>query len=131
VCEHGAAKSILSAAIFNKLAGERGLNLRAIARGTNPDQEISPKVARGLQSDGIAPSELSPKKISKADLINAGRVITFCPLPDDYPGGMPVENWDAYLPAIEDYGKARDTLTARINSLLEELTSKRRRRPAQ
>ncbi|MGH9936946.1 MAG: hypothetical protein ACREAM_11915, partial [Blastocatellia bacterium] len=36
VCEHGAAKSILSASIFNKLAGERQLNLRAIARGTNP-----------------------------------------------------------------------------------------------
>jgi hypothetical protein len=51
VCEHGAAKSILSAAIFNKLAAERGLNFRAIARGTNPDPEISPKVARGLQAE--------------------------------------------------------------------------------
>ena len=49
VCEHGAAKSILSAAIFNKLARERGLNLRAIARGTNPDPEISPKVARRVK----------------------------------------------------------------------------------
>jgi protein-tyrosine-phosphatase len=124
VCEHGAAKSILSAAIFNKLARERGLNLRAIARGTTPDPEISPKVSRGLQSDGMAPSELSPKKISKADLTNARRVITFCALPDDYPGSAPVENWDEYLPAIEDYGKARDKLTARINSLLEELRPK-------
>src|SRR5215470_8754032 len=50
VCEHGAAKSILSAAIFNKLAVERSLNLRAIARGTNPDPEISPKVAAGLRA---------------------------------------------------------------------------------
>jgi arsenate reductase (thioredoxin) len=124
VCEHGAAKSILSAAIFNKLDRERGLNLQAIARGTNPDSGISPKVVRGLQSDGIVASELSPKKISKADLINARRVITFCALPDDYPGSIRVENWDEYLPAIEDYGKARDKLTARINSLLEELTSK-------
>src|SRR5262245_52993457 len=77
VCEHGAAKSILSAAIFNKLAGERRLNLRASARGTNPDPEISPKVAAGLRTDGLASSESAPKKISKADLIGARRVITF------------------------------------------------------
>src|SRR5262245_38922532 len=91
VCEHGAAKSILSAAIFNKLAKERGLNLRAIARGTNPDPEISPKVAAGLKSDELASSEPAPKKISKADLVGASRVITFCVLPDDYPGSIKVE----------------------------------------
>src|SRR5215468_6661 len=73
VCEHGAAKSILSAAIFNKLAGERHLNLRAIARGTNPDPEISPKVAAGLRADGLVSNESAPKKISKADLVDARR----------------------------------------------------------
>src|SRR5262245_8961811 len=124
VCEHGAAKSILSAAIFNKLAEERRLNLRAIARGTNPDPEISLKVARGLQTDGLVSSESAPKKISKADLVGARRVITFCALPDDYPGSIKLENWDEVLPAIEDYGKDRDKLTERINRLLEELKSK-------
>jgi arsenate reductase (thioredoxin) len=124
VCEHGAAKSILSAAIFNKLAGERGLNIRAIARGTTPDPEISPKVAAGLRADGLVSREPAPKKISKADLVGARRVITFCALPDDYPGGIRVENWDEFLPAIEDYGKARDRLTEQINRLLEELVSK-------
>jgi len=124
VCEHGAAKSILSAAIFNKLARERGLKLRAIARGTNPDPEISPKVASGLRADELAPSELAPKKVSKADLVSARRVITFCALPDDYPGSIQVENWDAFLPAIEDYGNARDKLAERIGRLLDELKSK-------
>jgi arsenate reductase len=124
VCEHGAAKSILSAAIFNKLARERGLNLRAIARGTNPDPEISQKVAAGLRSDELASSEPAPKKISKADLVGASRVVTFCVLPDDYPGSIKVENWDPILPAIEDYGNARDKLTERIGRLLEELKSK-------
>jgi arsenate reductase (thioredoxin) len=124
VCEHGAAKSVLSAAIFNKLAQERRLNLRAIARGTNPDPDISPKVAAGLRADGLASSESAPKKISKSDLVGARRVITFCALPDDYPGSVRVENWDEVLPAIEDYGKARDKLTERIDRLLEELKSK-------
>jgi len=43
---------------------------------------------------------------------------------DDYPGSVQAENWDDVLPAIEDYGKARDKLTERIGRLLEELKSK-------
>jgi protein-tyrosine-phosphatase len=124
VCEHGAAKSILSAAIFNKLAEERRLKLRAIARGTNPDPQISPKVAAGLMADGLTSSEAAPTKISKADLAGARRVITFCAVPDDYAGTVQVENWDEFLPAIDDYGKARDKLAERISRLLEELKSK-------
>jgi hypothetical protein len=32
VCEHGAAKSVIAAAYFDKLAKERGLNYRAVFR---------------------------------------------------------------------------------------------------
>jgi arsenate reductase (thioredoxin) len=124
VCEHGAARSIVSAAHFNKLAKERRLNLRAIARGTNPDQELAPKVVAGLRADGLAPSESAPKKISKADLAGAKRVIAFCELPADYPGSVLVEHWDGVPPMNEDYGKARDWLLERINRLLEELKPK-------
>jgi hypothetical protein len=77
-----------------------------------------------LKRKTVAPSEPSPKKISKSDLVGASRVITFCVLPDDYPGSVKVENWDPVLPAIEDYGKARDKLTERIGHLLEELKPK-------
>jgi len=125
VCEHGAAKSIVSAAYFNKLARERRLNFRAIARGTNPDKEISPKVQEGLQNDGLVSSEPVPKKISKADLVGARRVITFCSLPDDYADKAQVERWDDLLWVSEDYSKSRDRILERISSLLEELKSKR------
>jgi protein-tyrosine-phosphatase len=124
VCDHGAAKSIVSAAYFNKLAGERRLNFRAIARGTNPDKEISPKVQDGLQNDGLTSSELVPKKISKADLAGARRVITFCMLPDDYAGNIQVEHWDDLLWVSEDYSKSRDRILERLSRLLEELKSK-------
>jgi protein-tyrosine-phosphatase len=43
VCEHGAAKSVIAAAYFNRFAEQRGLNLRAAARGTNPDDRNYPK----------------------------------------------------------------------------------------
>ena len=43
VCEHGAAKSVIAAAYFNKLAQEANSEVRAVARGTHPDSELSPK----------------------------------------------------------------------------------------
>ena len=125
VCEHGAAKSVLAAAHFNKLAEEEHLNLRAIARGTNPDLEIAPKAAEGLRADGLAPGEAAPTKISKADLVGAKRIITFCQLPDDYAGGVRVENWDDLPPMGEDYNKFRDGLVERLRVLLEVLKSKK------
>ena len=36
VCEHGAAKSVIATAYFNKIAAERGLRARAVYRGVNP-----------------------------------------------------------------------------------------------
>ncbi len=41
VCEHGAAKSVIATAYFNKLAAERGLPYRATFRGTTPQDELS------------------------------------------------------------------------------------------
>lgn len=121
VCEHGAAKSIVAAAHFNRLAEEQHLALRAIARGTNPDQELAPKAVQGLQADGLMPTEPAPTKISMADLTDARRVITFCELPGDYASGVQVEHWNDDLPVSGDYKQARDRLVERLRRLLEEL----------
>lgn len=125
VCEHGAAKSVVAAAHFNKLAAEKHLNLRALARGTNPDLEIAPKAVEGLRADGLASGEAAPTKISKADLVGAMRIITFCQLPDNYAGGVRVENWDDLPPIGEDYNKFRDGLVERLRALLGELKSEK------
>jgi arsenate reductase (thioredoxin) len=125
VCEHGAAKSIVAAAYFNKLAEERGLNLRAIARGTNPDPEISPKVRDGLRKDGLASTESAPKNISHADFSGARRIVTFCSLPEDYADKLQVEHWDDLPWNSEEYGKSRDGIIERLNRLLEELNPKK------
>jgi arsenate reductase len=42
VCEHGAAKSVIAATYFNHLAEKAGSARRAIARGINPERELSP-----------------------------------------------------------------------------------------
>jgi protein-tyrosine-phosphatase len=125
VCEHGAAKSIVAAAYFNRLAEEQHLQFRALARGTNPDKQIAPKVAQGLQADGLVPTEPSPTKISQSDLVGAWRVIAFCALPDGYASDVRVEHWNDDLPLSEDYAKARDRLVERIQRLLGELKAER------
>ena len=38
MCPHGAAKSVLASAYFQRLAKERGLNVRVESAGTNPIQ---------------------------------------------------------------------------------------------
>lgn len=118
VCEHGAAKSILAAAYFNKLADEMGLDLRAIARGTNPDDEFSSQTLAGLAEDGLHLTESTPQKLAEADIQNAEQVITFCDLPVEYHQKAIVERWDRIPHVSEDYEKARDAILERIHEFL-------------
>ena len=53
VCEHGAAKSVVATAYFNKLAAERGLPFRATFRGTAPQDNLSVRAVEGLKADGV------------------------------------------------------------------------------
>ncbi len=121
VCEHGAAKSIVAAAHFNKLAGEKGLSIRAIARGTSPDAELSPKAVEGLNRDGLTLTETAPQKLSLADAESATKIVSFCELPQEYHGKANLERWDDVPAVSEDYEKARDAIFNKLNRLLNSM----------
>ena len=125
VCEHGAAKSIIAAAYFNKLAGEWNLRYRAIARGTAPQEQISVSAAKGLEADGLTATEQKPAGLTKGDLPGAVRVVAFCSLPEEFHKSVPVEEWNDVPTVSEDYGKARDTIVEHVKRLLDELESKK------
>jgi len=120
VCEHGAAKSVIAAAYFNKLASEIKLDTRAIARGTHPDDELSPKAVTGLNADGLTPTESIPQKLSLADIESAQRIITFCELPEEYQNKTAIEQWDNVPPVSENYEIARDAIIERLKHLLNK-----------
>lgn len=122
VCEHGAAKSIIAAAYFNKLAHEKGLNLQAIARGTIPDNELSPITVQGLMTDGLTSTELTPQKLLPADIESAQRIITFGDLLDkeDYQD-IEIENWNEVPPVSKDYQIARNAIMEHLTHLLTEV----------
>ena len=121
VCEHGSAKSVVAAAHFNRLAGERGLGLRAVSRGTEPDEALAPAAEAGLRADGLAPGDLSPAKLTQGDAAGAVRVVAFCELPRSYATAAPFERWDGVPPVSEDYAKAREEIVGRIRRLLDGL----------
>ena len=120
VCEHGAAKSIIAAAYFNKLAFEMGSELRAVARGTNPDNELSPKAIAGLRGDGLTPTETVPQILSLQDINSAQRIVSFCELPEEYQTKAAIDQWNNIPPVSENYGKARDAILKRLNELLNQ-----------
>jgi hypothetical protein len=68
VCEHGAAKSVLATAEFNRLAEQRGLPWRAAARGTNPDSAIPPAIAIGNIRDWNVPSPSADLAVARQDI---------------------------------------------------------------
>ena len=124
VCEHGAAKSVIAAAQFNKQARERNVRMRAIARGTNPDQGIAPAAARGLQTDGLAVGIEKPKRLSVSDVAGASYVIAMCELPEGYStAGARVEQWNDIPSVSDNYGRARDAIAEHVRLLLDKLRS--------
>ena len=62
VCEHGAAKSVIATAYFNKMAAERGLPDRATYRGANPQAELSVSALKGLKEDGLTLPAAKPAR---------------------------------------------------------------------
>jgi hypothetical protein len=118
ICEHGAAKSVLAAAQFNRMAAERGLPIRAIARGAYPQPTPSEATADGLRADGLPPPTGSPAPVTLGDVRDAKNVIVFdC----DRPAMQALRSlgtcWDD-VPEIGDgYAPARDRIRTRLSSL--------------
>lgn len=121
VCEHGAAKSIMAAAYFNRIARDRNLPLRAIARGTQPDSALSAITVAGLQEDGLTPNESIPQKLSLEEMEAAEQIIMFCELPAEFQQKVKIEQWEDVPPVSEDYETARDILVQHLNHLIDNL----------
>jgi protein-tyrosine-phosphatase len=123
VCEHGAAKSVIAASHFNRLAKQRGLRYRAIARGTHPDEVVAPAAAEGLRAEGIDVTGLKPRRVSAADVDTAARIVALgCDLSSLSQGKQSkVLHWDDVPVVSQDYGAARDALVQRVQALMRDL----------
>jgi arsenate reductase len=125
VCEHGAAKSVIAAAHFNRLAAEKGLPYRAVSRGTKPDDAVAPAVRTGLASEGLDVSTWRPKAVTDEDIRRAGRVVS---LATDLPATKPLVKtklleWNDVPPMSANYDAARGAIVQHVEKLVESLAA--------
>ena len=121
VCLHGAAKSVVGAAHFRRLAAARGLAIDAVAAGTEPDPELAPGAVKGLAGEGLQAAPSRPRPVTLYDLQRATRVVGFgCEV--NPAKGQRVDQWE--VPAVSDgYAAARDRIVANVERLVAELAA--------
>jgi len=126
VCEHGAAKSVIATAYFNKLAAERGLPYRATFRGTSPQDDLSARAVAGLKADGIPVPSGKPAAIGDADVQAATHVFAIgCPLPEKVRRSGKASDWSD-VPDDRGYEPMRDAIVRHVKALLDELAPRGR-----
>ena len=129
VCEHGAAKSIMAAAEFERMAKQRGLEFTIVSRGTNPDAEIAAGVRQGLKADGMEVGAAKPAKVAAKDFEGATKVITFGPGLSEWLGkNTKALDWSATPSPGKDYGAARDHIRKELETLLNDFQPARTRK---
>jgi len=118
LCPHGAAKSVIAAAMLNDLARRRHLEIIASSAGTEPDDEINPIAVETLMAQQLpvpdAPRPVTMHLIDRADI-----VVSFGCAIDELPArpGRWVDWSDA--PAVsEDVDGLCELLTNRLETLL-------------
>jgi arsenate reductase (thioredoxin) len=127
LCPHGAAKSVLASAYFQRLAKERGLNVRVESAGTEPEPAVSAGVATHLKQNGYVVPIGKPRAVTPHELATADVVISIgCDL-----SGLPaprgaLKKWDEVPPLSEDFAKADAAIRARVLALVEELVRAKR-----
>ena len=121
LCPHGAAKSVMGAAYFQKLAAERGLRVQVDARGTEPDPAVSPAVARLLRDQGYAVPVEAPKAVTATDTAAADIVVSMGCTLDGFPAPRrALRHWDVPGPG-ENLPASSEAIRQHVRDLVDEL----------
>ncbi len=122
LCPHHAAKSVIAAAYFNRLAQQCGLPVRADSAGTDPAEVVSPAVVDLLRGEGIDVSALRPRRATQTDMAEAQRIISMGCTAEEL--GIPterIEYWSDVPLVSQDIIGARDAIRAHIEVLMDQL----------
>jgi len=128
ICPHGAAKSVMASAYFQKLAKERGLNVRVDAAGTEPEPQLSKAVVAHLQKNGYAIPIEKPRAATAADMKTADIVIAMgCDLSKlPAPKGT-LKNWN--VPDFSaNFDAAEQSIREQVTQLVDEIVALQRRK---
>jgi arsenate reductase (thioredoxin) len=122
LCPHHAAKSVIAAAYFDRLAQQQQLPFAAASAGTEPDAVVSPKVADMLLTEGIDVTGHRPRRVTQEELVQAQRVISMGCTPDELNlAPERVEQWSDIPMVSQDLYGARDAIRTHVEALVTEL----------
>ena len=126
VCEHGAAKSVIATAYFNKLAADRGLPYRATFRGTAPQESLSTRIVEGLREDRVPLPDGKPTAIAAGDIAQATHIFAIgCTLPQAAIASGKASDWSD-VPDDQGYVPMRDAIVRHVKALLDDLQGQQR-----
>lgn len=128
MCPHGAAKSVMASAYFQKLAKERGLNVRVDAAGTDPEPALSKGVVAKLQKDGVPILIDKPRAATAADMKNADVVISMgCDLSKLPAPKGELKNWN--VPDFSaNFDAADQAIRDQVTKLVDEMLAQQKTR---
>ena len=123
VCVHNAGRSQMAAGLLAKMAGDR-VSVRSA--GSEPADQLNPRVVEAMKEIGIDVSAELPKPLTGNMVKAADIVVTMgcgdaCPI---YPGKR-YEDWELEDPAgkdLETVRRIRDDIEGRVRALVAELT---------
>jgi protein-tyrosine-phosphatase len=122
MCPHGAAKSVLASAYFQRVAKERGLNVRVLSAGTHPDPVVAPAVADHLSKNGYEVPISKPRLVTATDVSAADVVISLgCDLKDVAVPREKLAEWNEVPPPSENFDAADQAIRQRVVELVDEL----------
>jgi arsenate reductase (thioredoxin) len=131
VCLHNAGRSQMSEALFERAA--RGRHSAASA-GTRPAERVHPEVVEAMRELDIDLAGRTPRGLDRELAAQADVVVTMgcgdeCP----YIPGKRYIDWDLQDPSglsLEQVREIRDEIARRVDDLVRELDSARRRAQA-
>jgi arsenate reductase len=127
LCPHHAAKSVIAAAYFNRLAPQSGLTISADSAGTEPDPAVSPVVIAMLSREGMDVLQHKPRRVTVEELIAAQRIISMgCPAEHLEIAPERVEQWNDLPNVSQNPEGARGAIRAHVEPLISELQSNSR-----
>ena len=128
MCPHGAAKSVMASAYFQKMANERGLNIRVDAAGTEPDPDLAKGVVAHLEKNGYALPIAKPRAATATDVRAADIIISIgCDLKALAPPPGKVRDWT--VPDFSaDFDRAEQSIREQVTRLIDELVVAQRRK---
>jgi protein-tyrosine-phosphatase len=122
VCLHNAGRSQMSAALFQRAAGDRH---QALSAGTTPGDRVHPEVVEVMRELGIDLAQRKPQPLTQELAEQADVVVTMgcgdsCP----YIPGKRYVDWDLTDPRglpVDEVRAIRDDIAQRVEALVGEL----------